>query len=152
AVESERFFFSTPEVTDFLNLLRTIADPADELSKVGFLKGPLAAVTDAEILRRKTEGTLDDLEPMPWVRRLHQRLSREPLSRILQDVFEESFLLELAVRSYHGDQTVANLWKLRRLLESLAAEGHRTMHDLLDRLDEFFDDDKLEGESPLADE
>lgn len=152
AVESERFFFSTPEVTDFLNLLRTIADPADELSKIGFLKGPLAAVPDAEILRRKSEGTLNDLEPLPWVHALHQRLGREPLSGILQDIFEHSFLLELAVRSYHGDQTVANLWKLRRMLESLAAEGHRTMRDLLDRLDEFFDDDTLEGESPLADE
>jgi ATP-dependent helicase/nuclease subunit A len=152
AVESERFFFSTPEVTDFLNLLRTIADPTDELSKVGFLKGPLAAIPDADILQRKTEGTLDTVEPMEWIRSLHARLKQEPLGNILQSVFDDSFLLELAARSYHGDQTVANLLKLRRLLESLAAQGDRTMTDLLERLDEFFDDDKLEGESPLADE
>jgi len=35
--------------------------------------------------------------------------------------------MELAARSYHGDQTVANLLKLRRLLEEFAAEGLTTM-------------------------
>src|ERR1019366_3615418 len=54
--------------------------------------------------------------------------------------------------SYHGDQTVANLLKLRRLLESFAAEGITTMGLLLEKLEEFFNDDKIEGESPLADE
>lgn len=152
AVESERFFFSTPEVTDMLNLLRTIADPADELSKVGFLKGPLAAVPDGVIWAHKAAGTLDRLEPMPWVLALHERVAHEPLAAILHTVFEDSFLLELAARSYHGDQTVANLLKLRRMLESFSARGEWTLRDLLERLDAFFEDDTLEGENPLADE
>ena len=37
AVESERYFFTTPEVTDFINLLRAADDPNDMLSLVGFL-------------------------------------------------------------------------------------------------------------------
>ena len=179
AVESERFFFSTPEVTDFLNLLHVIADPLDTLSWVGFLKGPLAAITDKEILEltlpsSSPNGSVGDPSPLvltPMDPRLQSAgvpgpiktlakeilhwnalLTREPLTVILNDIFDSTFLLELAARSYHGDQTVANLLKLRRLLESLVAKGDRTMKDVLERLDEFFDDDKLEGESPLADE
>ena len=154
-VESERFFFSTPEVTDFLNLLRTIANPEDELSRVGFLRGPLAGLTDGEILKYHQEGSLGQAGPMViWaiLAPSTARLAHEPLGDVLQAIFEESFLLELAARSYHGDQTVANVLKLRRLLEDMAAKGNRTMTDLLDRLDEFFEDDTLEGESPLADE
>ena len=78
----------------------------------------LYASSAGTVLERKVAGTLDDAEPMAWIRTLNQRLAHEPLGHVLQAVFDESFLLEMAARSYHGDQTVANLLKLRRLLES----------------------------------
>ena len=152
AVESERYFFTTPEVTDFINLLRAAADPEDLLSLIGFLRGPMGGLTDEEILKRRNAGTLEDAGTVRWLRTITARLSRQPLAEVLRHIFDSTFLLELAVRSYHGDQTVANLLKLRRLLEAFAAEGVTTMGLLLEKLEEFFNDDKIEGESPLADE
>jgi len=152
AVESERFFFTTPEVTDFINLLRAAADPDDTLSLIGYLRGSLGGISDEEILRRRQQGTLEDCEPVRWLRSITARLSQVPLGVVLTDIFENSYLLEMAARSYHGDQTLANLSKLKRLLEGYSAQGDLTLAMLLEKLDLFFDDDKIEGESPLADE
>jgi ATP-dependent helicase/nuclease subunit A len=152
AVESERYFFTTPEVTDFINLLRAAADPDDLLSLIGYLRGSMGGMTDEEILKRRNAGTLENADTVRWLRIITRRLGRQPLTEVLQDIFDNTYLLELAVRSYHGDQTVANLLKLRRLLEAFAAEGLTTMGLLLKKLEEFFNDDKIEGESPLADE
>jgi ATP-dependent helicase/nuclease subunit A len=152
AVESERYFFTTPEVTDFVNLLRAAADPEDMLSLVGYLRSPMGGLTDEEILKRRNAGTLENADTVKWLRTITARLGRAPLAEVLQYIFDSTYLLELAVRSYHGDQTVANLLKLRRLLEAFAAEGITTMGLLLKKLEEFFNDDKIEGESPLADE
>jgi len=152
AVESERYFFTTPEITDFINLLRAADNPDDVLSLVGFLRSPLAGLTDEEILKRRHADTLEEAEAVRWIRGLTKRLGRETLAEVLHSIFEETFLMELAVRSYHGDQTVANLLKLRRLLEGFAAEGVMTMGLLLEKLEEFFADDTIEGENPLADE
>ena len=58
AVESERYFFTTPEVTDFVNLLRAAADPDDMLSLVGYLRSPMGGLTDQDILIRRNAGTL----------------------------------------------------------------------------------------------
>jgi len=166
AVESERYFFTTPEVTDFVNLLRAAADPEDLLSLIGYLRGPMGGLTDEEILRLKISGLISSspaatgggpMAPqakhaLELVEDIHQRLGRNPLSEVLQHIFDHTFILEMAARSYHGDQTVANLLKLRRLLEAFAAEGLTTMGLLLKKLEEFFNDDRIEGESPLADE
>jgi len=152
AVESERYFFTTPEVTDFVNLLRAAADPEDLLSLVGYLRGPMGGLTDEEILTRRHADTLEDVDTVKWLRGITARLGRQPLAEVLQYVFDHTWLMEMAARSYHGDQTVANLLKLRRLLEAFAAEGLTTMGLLLKKLEEFFNDDKIEGESPLADE
>lgn len=149
AVESERYFFTTPEVTDFINLLRAAANPEDTLSLVGFLRGSLGGMTDQDILRLRSE---DKLEQTPFLSDLHERLARQPLAEVLTHIFENSYLLEMAARSYHGDQTLANITKFKRLLEGFSTQGDLTLQGLLDKLDVFFDDDKIEGESPLADE
>ena len=64
---------------------------------------------------------------------LHARVGREPLRALLHHLFEETFVLELAARSYHRDQTVANLLKLKRLLEGFAEEGVTTLRTLLSK-------------------
>lgn len=152
AVESERYFFTTPEVTDILNLLRAAANPDDDLSLVGFLRGPLAGLTDDAILQARQSGCMEALDAVQRIRRLSVRLKSEPLCVVLEDAFREFFVFELGSRSYHGDQTVANLMKLKRLLDTLSRESHRTLEHLLKRLEGFFADDTVEGENPLADE
>ncbi len=164
-VEGERYFYGTPEVTDVLNLLRVLARPGDRLALAGFLRSPLGGFSDPELalLQQKNGLRLDRGLPAEldspahhgaWqlLRNLAARVAHEPLKAVLRHVYEDTFLLELAARSYHKDQTVANLLKLKRLMESFAEEGVTTLETLLAKIDRWKEDDRLEGESPLADE
>jgi ATP-dependent helicase/nuclease subunit A len=164
-VEGERYFYRTPEVTDVLNLLRVLDDPGNRLGLAGFLRSPLGGFNDAELALLQRKNGLRLEKPLPseldgpahqgaWelLRRLQKRVGREPLKSILHHVYEDTYLLELAARSYHRDQTIANLNKLRRLMEVFAEEGETTLHGLLTKIDRFMEADRLEGESPLADE
>lgn len=164
-VEGERYFYSTPEVTDAINLLRVIDNPDDHIALVGFLRSPLGGFSDPELILLKEQNGLHIDQPLPlslssaahkssWalLNRLRARALREPLSDLLRHVYDDTFLLELAARSYHRDQTVANLHKFRRLLESFAEEGVTTLRGLLAKVNRFMEEDRLEGESPLADE
>jgi ATP-dependent helicase/nuclease subunit A len=164
-VEGERYFYRTPEVTDVLNLLHVIDDPANRIALAGYLRSPLGGFTDAELALLQAKNGLELYKPLPkeldgaahhgaWERLkgLHAKVRREPLKRILMHVYEDTYLLELAARSYHRDQTIANLFKLKRLMESFAEEGETTLRGLLEKIGRFMEDDRLEGESPLADE
>lgn len=163
-IEGERYFYSTPEVTDFINLLRVIENPQDRIGLVGFLRSPLGGLSDLEILQLREARALDTSRPLPatsspmqrhlWDQIMNWRtlLGRQPLKVLLRHIFQDSFILELAARSYHRDQTVANLLKLKRLLESFAEDGVTTLRALLDKIRGFMEDDRLEGESPLADD
>ncbi len=164
-VEGERYFYRTPEVTDVLNLLRTLDDSANRISLVGFLRSPLGGFNDAELALLQQKNGLRLEKPLPkeldgaahhgaWelLQSLRRRTKHEPLKSVLNHVYEETYLLELAARSYHRDQTLANLMKLRRLMESFAEEGETSLSGLLTKIDRFMEDDRLEGESPLADD
>jgi ATP-dependent helicase/nuclease subunit A len=164
-VEGERYFYRTPEVTDVLNLLRALEDSSNRIALVGFLRSALGGFTDAELALLQQKNGLRMDKPLPkefsgaghrgsWelLQNLRRRVSREPLKRVLHHIYEDTFLLELAARSYHRDQTIANLNKLRRLMESFAEEGETSLRGLLTKIDRFIEDDRLEGESPLADE
>jgi ATP-dependent helicase/nuclease subunit A len=163
-VEGERYFYSTPEVTDLINLLRVVENPHDRLALVGFLRSPLGGFTDAQILDLKEAKALDASLPLPggysaaqqatWtlLQSLHRQVGRVPLKTLLRHLFDESYVLELAARSYHHDQTIANVLKLKRLLESFAEEGVTSLRALLAKVRLFMENDRLEGESPLADE
>lgn len=46
-----RGFYDRPEIRDLLNALAAIADPADDLALVGFLRSPAFAIPDSEIYK-----------------------------------------------------------------------------------------------------
>jgi len=61
-VESDRSFFSTPEVIDFLNLLRVIVNPNDKLSLAGLWRSPLVMGKDRDLPALiKNENLFNDL-------------------------------------------------------------------------------------------
>ncbi len=164
-VEGERYFYRTPEVTDVINLLRLLDDPSHRIALAGFLRSPLGGFTDAELVTLQAKNGLNLKKPLPkeldgaahhgaWelLQRLRKSALREPLKQVLHHVYEDTYLLELAARSYHRDQTIANLFKLRRLMESFSEEGETSLGGLLTKIDRFMEDDRLEGESPLADD
>lgn len=167
-VESDRAFYGTPEVMDFLNWVRVVLDPADTVSLVGLLRSPRAAVRDADLLVLSDRGLLDDRAVLPEdlpaalrgrVENLFAALGesrrwafREPLGAWAGRVMATGGLLESCAAAYHGEQTVSNLMKLVRWAEELGAREGETLSAFGRRLSRAVARQKEEGESPLGEE
>ena len=52
-VEGEKYFYTTQEILDFMNLLRIIENPHDTIALVGVLRSPIVGLTDREIYELK---------------------------------------------------------------------------------------------------
>ncbi len=169
AVEIERFFYEAPEVSDFLNLLRAIDDPADRVALAGLLRSPLAALTDAGLLaltradalvyhRDPRAGVLGEGEHrracalFAVLRELRASAGRLPLGDLVGTALDRTRLVELGARAYHGQQTVSNLWKLKRLAVEASDGRGATLKEFAARVRDAARESRREGESPLADE
>jgi ATP-dependent helicase/nuclease subunit A len=169
AVEIERFFYEAPEVSDFLNLLRALDDADDRIALAGLLRSPLAALTDGGLLNLSRAGGLDYRKAprdgvlggdehrrsaalFETLRGLRARAGREPLGELVGAALEETRLVELAARAYHGQQTASNLLKLRRLAVEASDGRGATLKEFATRVREASRESRREGESPLADE
>ncbi len=164
-VEGERRFFAAQEVVDAINVLRALASPHDRVALVGVLRSPLGGMTDRELYDLSRAGWLDyrvvetGRPPASWapvaLYRELSALSREiperPVDEAVAEIFERLPLEAVAASGPHGDQSAANVGKLARIAETLAAEG-LSFSGLVDRLDRRARDEAEEGESPLVDE
>jgi len=160
--EGEKFFYHTYEVTEFLNLLSALADPEDKLSLVGVLRSPLGGLTDEEIWQCAQKGGLD-YRSAPALASLNlQRLYAllKPLSlhaqwmpvpQLIQEIFERTWILEYMSQSRFGEQAVANLLKIKALAEKWTENHPMSLKEFVKRFNTYREDEKEEGENPLAD-
>src|SRR5207245_7499630 len=110
-------------------------NPHDQVALLGLLRSAVGALTDREVMELVAQGPLDyrgrgpsglDAHPKAaHLRRLYAALASlhwdcplRPLPDALDLIFERLPVLELAAASSHGEQAVANLWKVRALARS----------------------------------
>ena len=86
------------------------------------------------------------------LRRPARARGRAPLGDLVGAALEETRLVELAARAYHGQQTVSNLLKLKRLAVEASDGRGATLKEFAARVREAARESRREGESPLADE
>ena len=167
-VESDRDFYRTPEVVDFLNLLRAIDDPSDRVSLAGVLRSPWALLEDRALLDLAGTAALDYRRdpPADWpaadrarLRAIYDGLARRraaarsaSLPEVVGRVLRDTPLLPSVAAFYHGEQSVANVLKLARLAEELNGETGETLSGFVRRLSEAVARGVEEGESPLGEE
>ncbi len=162
-VEGEKFYYGTQEVIDFVNLLRATADPHDAVALAGLLRSPLGATDDDTLLALVRDRRLDYRTARPpaaaaplfaLLRDLHERHGRLTVPTLIDEIFNRTEALELAGLSWHGEQAVANLLKMRRAAEAFEASGVEapTLRGFLRRVSRDIRELSEEGESPLADE
>ncbi len=168
-VEGERHFYAVQEVIDAVNLLRAVENPHDKLALVGVLRSPLGGLTDAEIYELHRQRLLDyraaerfkDDKKKPFsnmkelytlLRRLHQETRILPVGEAIARVFDSAPVRLLAASSFHGEQAVANLEKLRLQAELMGREGLSTLKEVITRLGSRVLEIKEEAESALAEE
>ncbi|HEY5932939.1 MAG TPA: 3'-5' exonuclease, partial [Nitrospira sp.] len=84
-IEGEKHFYRRQEVIDFVNLLRVLDHPHDEIALAGLLRSPLGGLTDRELYELKQAGHFNYLQTVSlgkWsharaaaVRRLYEHLA-----------------------------------------------------------------------------
>lgn len=161
-VESDRAFYGTPEVVDFLNLLKAIDTPGDAVSLVGLLRSPLVLLEDAALplfqnawdYRRDPPAGLSSAQRervsalFQFLREAHARSIRMPLTAFVDGLLREGPFFPAMIAAYHGEQTAFNLFKLARL----AGEETLSLAAVVRRLEEAVGRGQEEGESRLGEE
>lgn len=167
--DGERHFYRRQEVIDVVNVLRVLDDPTDALALVGILRSSLGGLTDREIMDVMKLGPLDIrqaqrldewsssqrsviqglFQRLAW---LHAQANRLPIPELLDHLFQQLPLVELAAASSHGEQAVVNVWKLRDLMSEQAAIPSLSFSVWVERLADSLMTHPSEPEAPLAEE
>jgi len=166
-VEGERHFYAAKEIIDAVNLLRAIENPYDRLALVGVLRSPLGGLSDQNIYELHQQDLLDYrkvnrlkqssfpttlAELYHKLSQLHEETPKLPVGAAVSHIFACLPLKALAACTFHGEQAVANLEKLRQQAEALGSEGLTTLKEAIHQLRQRVLDVKEEGESVLAEE
>jgi ATP-dependent helicase/nuclease subunit A len=166
-VEGERDFYAAQEIIDAVNLLRAIENPYDRLALAGVLRSPLGGLTDQTIYELHRENLIDYREAKRLrdkafptnvaelyekLARLHEEIPKLPVGAAVSHIFASLPLKTLAACTFHGEQAVANLEKLRQQAELLGREGLTTLKEAIYQLQQRVLDVKDEAESVLAEE
>jgi ATP-dependent helicase/nuclease subunit A len=166
-VEGERHFYAAKEIVDAVNLLRAVENPYDRLALVGVLRSPLGGLNDQIVYELHRENLIDYREvkrlkdkAFPTtvaelyqkLARLHNETSKLRVAAAVSHIFASLPLKALAACSFHGEQAVANLEKLRQQAELLGREGLTTLKEAIHQLQQRVLEIKEEGESVLAEE
>ncbi len=167
--DGERHFYRRQEVVDLVNVLRVLDDPTDAIALVGILRSSLGGLTDQEIMEIARLGGVDirrshmleewESSHRSLIQSLFQRLAllhahanRLPIPELLDHLFDQLPIVELAAASSHGEQAVVNVWKLRDLMSEQAAVPHLSFSAWVDRLVDSLMTHPSEPEAPLAED
>jgi ATP-dependent helicase/nuclease subunit A len=152
-VSGGRTFFERTEIVQAMAVLRAVADPEDAVALLAYRRSPAGGVPDTELAAHAAGGR----GPFPALAAADARLAalrltveRLPVDAAVRHVLEASGLVTLSGLAFEAAQRVANLEKLQLAASELSRDGHRTLLETLDALEEGFDFDE-EGDSPLAD-
>ncbi len=149
--DGERHFYRRQEIIDLVNVLRVLDDPTDGIAIVGVLRSSLGGVPDQDIMELVSLGPLDIRRTDSWhewgssrkpaikiffeqLANLHVHVKRMSLPEVIEHVFAQLPIVELAAASSHGEQAVMNVWKLRDLMVAQAAVPHLSFSGLVHRL------------------
>ncbi len=166
-VEGEKYFYTTQEILDFVNLLRIIENPHDTIALAGVLRSPIVGLTDREIYelkenhlldyRRSVSGETPDFQMIVesfyrFLRKIHARAGAIPVSRLITEIMDNSHVAEITACAWHGEQKLANIWKLHQMACDMEQTDGVSLKTFIERIRVRIREAKEEGESPLSDE
>ncbi|MCA1957729.1 MAG: UvrD-helicase domain-containing protein, partial [Nitrospira sp.] len=168
-IEGEKHFYRRQEVIDFVNLLRVLDHPHDEVAWAGLLRSPLGGLTDRQLYELRRAGLCDYRHAdrlAKWahpsaaaVQRLyrhltwlHRTVAGLPLAEAMDRIFDRLPILEVAAASLHGEQAVANLLKVKQMAASFVDRPHATFGRFVDLMSARLEEQPDESESPLTEE
>ncbi|MBS0168928.1 MAG: UvrD-helicase domain-containing protein [Nitrospira sp.] len=168
-IEGEKHFYRRQEVIDLVNLLRCIENPHDLLALACVLRSPLGGLPDSLLIELREMQALDYRETVrlaTWssphaepvrclyarLTQLHEQALRCPLPEAVDLVFQHLPVVELAAASLHGEQAVANLFKVRQMAADLADRPALTLNGFVELMLERLREEPEEAESALSED
>ncbi len=168
-IDGEKHFYRRQEVIDLVNILRCIESPHDRIALVGVLRSAVGGLPDSALVALQEMQALDyrridrvaawvspHAEPLRRLYgallRLHAQAPRCSLPEAVSLVFQQLPVLELAAASLHGEQALANLFKIRQLAAELADRPALTITGFVELLLERLTEQPEEAESALAED
>lgn len=164
-------FYQRQEVYDVYHLLRFLANREDDMALVALLRSPFCNISDVALylivqlpessFYKKLQAFADfdqlpeqDQKALPIVRRQLQRWQnrrdRLSLSRLLEDIFAESFYRATVAAEWNGEQLLANLNKIIQQAQDYEQSGFLSLTDFIDSLHQLIHQDPREGEAQIA--
>lgn len=166
-------FYSRQEMYDIYNLLSFLLRPYDDAALLGTLRSPYIGLSDSVIHAIKTmpgsaRGTIlyerlkqyiqanPDDSAIALLQRAERLLDswlsytgRIPLSRLIRTILVESGILTVYGALPLGEQQVANLEKLIRIVRNRSESGMYDLSDLVSDLTSSITAEEREGEAAL---
>ncbi|MGC8882207.1 MAG: UvrD-helicase domain-containing protein [Bryobacteraceae bacterium] len=133
-ISGGKTFFESGEVIDFLNLLRVIAFPEDEIAAFALLRSPFFGVSDEDVFRRRIARTLWLPQEQARMEALRALCRSMPVSAVLARFADESgYMKRLDALG------AANCTKFFDLLDRLEARAGRDPGLLVDEVERLRD-------------
>ncbi|MBI4002739.1 MAG: UvrD-helicase domain-containing protein [Nitrospira defluvii] len=168
-IDGEKHFYRRQEVIDLVNILRCVDSPHDRIALVGLLRSAVGGLPDSALVALQELNALDyrrvdrlaawtspHAEPLRRLygalSRLHAQAPRCPLPEAVSLVFQQLSVLELAAASLHGEQAVANLFKVRQMAAELADRPALTLTGFVELMLARLAEQPEEAESALAED
>lgn len=164
-----RGFYDRPEVRDVLNILRALADPADDLAMAGLLRSPAFGLSDPALYQLRfmsgheisfwtaLQGDLSGLDgedqkkalrALRILKDLVPLADHEPVAELLKSLVDAvDYRAILALDNRRGSS--GRLWRnLDKLIMDAQNSGQVNVHDFLEYMSTLKDSDAREGEAP----
>ncbi len=158
-VVAGRGFYKQQEIIDMANLLRVVVDPQDELSLLGFLRGPMAGLSDETLIQLCEHGSLleafhggaacaelDHAQQLILDLKAHVAL---PLGSFMRYALGRTAIEAILLPQFRGTQRAANVRKLVDLADDFARSRPPRLTDFVQYVGMVSDGDIREGEASL---
>lgn len=163
-------FYKCQEIVDLMNGLKAISNPYDNISTIGFLRGPMIGLSDKTIywlLRFKEDNLLETLKkeiPNIEVEEQKKILEAEKIlsklivkkglyriSDLLEEFIDETYFAETLLLSQGGKQAVSNVYKFLEISREYDRKLIGSLEDFIDYIESLKDKDesqaKIESEN-----
>ncbi|MCC2640149.1 MAG: uncharacterized protein K0S45_562 [Nitrospira sp.] len=168
-IDGEKHFYRRQEVIDLVNILRCVDNPHDRIALVGLLRSAVGGLPDSVLVNLQEMQALDYRRAdrlVAWasphaeslkglyavLSQLHAEAPRCPLPEAVDLIFRQLPVLELAAASLHGEQAVANLFKVRHMAADLADRPGLTLNGFVELMLTRLTEQPEEAESVLAED
>jgi ATP-dependent helicase/nuclease subunit A len=167
-------YFLQQEILDLINALKSISNPLDTISTIGFLRSPMIGLKDNSIYwilrNRKTTvyESMKDIVGFEEIDEMEREKIKEAiilfddlyqirdfygLSKLLHELIDKTSFIESLLLKESGKQALANVYKFKEIVREYEKSNRPTLVDFMDYLEEAKNRDESQGkiESENAD-